>query len=233
MRVSGLLLAVGFAQCIRFLTSQGARALGSQALQVGREAEHAAMLREMHDTVLQTLEAMVARSQLDTQPALDRLREMQMAARRQAADLRARIRRADEEPGEIYDRLSDLVAAFEARTGVTGEFVYVGEAPSLPPDCQNAFVGAVGESLRNVERHADARRVTVTFQTLGDRANVIVRDDGRGIQPDAPHNEGFGMAGCILGRLQDVGGGAAFESAVGRGTRIELWVPLGGGARAR
>lgn len=180
MRVSWLLLAVGFAQCIRLLTSEGARALGSQA-----------------------------------------------------AELRARLRRADEEPGEIYDRLSALVAAFEARTGVTGEFVYVGEAPSLPPECQSAFLGAVAESLRNVECHADARRVTVTFQTLGDRARVTVRDDGRGFQPDAPRNEGFGIAGCILGRLRDVGGGAAFESAVGRGTRIELWVPLGSGARVR
>jgi signal transduction histidine kinase len=233
MRVSWLLLAVGFAQYIRLLTSEGARALVSQALQVGRDAEHAAMLREMHDTVLQTLESMVARSQLDSQPALDRLREMQVAARSQAAELRARLRRADEEPGEIYDRLSALVAAFEARTGVTGEFVYVGEAPSLPPECQSAFLGAVAESLRNVECHADARRVTVTFQTLGDRARVTVRDDGRGFQPDAPRNEGFGISGCILGRLRDVGGGAAFESAVGRGTRIELWVPLGSGARVR
>ncbi len=226
MRVAWLIVGVGFALSVRFLVGESGRAVGRQAREAGREEERAAMLRAMHDTVLQTLEAMVARSQRDEVSAIDRLRELQGAARAQAVELRARLRRAEEEPGEIYDRLAELIATFEGQTGIATEFVYLGEAPTLSHDRTAAVVGAVGEALRNIDHHADARRVVVLFEALPDRARVTVRDDGRGFHPPSVRSEAFGIRGSIVGRLKDVRGGASIESALGHGTRVELWVPL-------
>src|SRR5260370_972770 len=85
----------------------------------------------------------------------------------------------------------------------------------------------VQESLTNVIRHAQAKRVGVE---LGETASegsgdgerelaLTVHDDGRGIDPTAP--PGFGLRG-MRERVQGLGGSYKVETASGRGTRIRI-----------
>jgi two-component system sensor histidine kinase UhpB len=87
------------------------------------------------------------------------------------------------------------------------------------------------ESLTNVVRHAQAKRVEVALgeATGGEERNKLllltVHDDGRGIDPATP--PGFGMRG-MRERVQALGGSCKVESAGGRGTRVRIAIPLAG-----
>jgi signal transduction histidine kinase len=69
----------------------------------------------------------------------------------------------------------------------------------------------------------------VLVEDDGDEVVISVRDDGLGIAPErlaAARAEGrLGVASSIEGRVRDLGGTMAVESAPGRGTEIEMRVP--------
>ena len=90
------------------------------------------------------------------------------------------------------------------------------------------------ESLTNVVRHAQAKRVAIELAETINEANastngasqlaLTVRDDGRGIDPSVV--PGFGMRG-MQERVQALGGSCKVESASGCGTSIRIVIPLG------
>jgi two-component system, NarL family, sensor histidine kinase UhpB len=85
----------------------------------------------------------------------------------------------------------------------------------------------VQESLTNVIRHAQATRVDIE---LGEAAgasqlSLMVRDDGRGIDPATP--PGFGISG-MQERVQALGGSYKVEGGTGRGTCVRIMIPLPG-----
>jgi two-component system, NarL family, sensor histidine kinase UhpB len=93
----------------------------------------------------------------------------------------------------------------------------------------------VQESLTNVIRHAQASEVSVALGEASDDATaaemrsrqlaLIIRDDGRGIDPAAP--TGFGVRG-MQERVQALGGSYRVDSEAGRGTRVRILIPLDG-----
>ncbi|HLR96456.1 MAG TPA: ATP-binding protein, partial [Jiangellaceae bacterium] len=89
---------------------------------------------------------------------------------------------------------------------------------------------AVGEALANTDTHAgDDARSWVVLEDRGDLIEVVVRDNGRGIDPgrlDRAEAEGrYGVSGSIRGRLAALGGHAVLHSSPGEGTEWELSVP--------
>ena len=184
------------------------------------------MLRTMHDTVLQTLEAVVAAAEREDQPAAARLGEIAQSAGAQAIRLRTTLRQADEATGPLYDELAPVIERFETRTGIRSELVHLGETPELEPGQAEALLGAMGEALRNVEKHARASRVNVFLETGEDRLRLVIKDDGCGFDPFKVRPDALGIVHSIVGRLEEVGGRASIESRPGAGTRLELWVPL-------
>ena len=90
----------------------------------------------------------------------------------------------------------------------------------------------IQESLTNVIRHAQAKEVVVELGErpgtgpAGDGGNALkltIRDDGRGIAPGAPM--GFGILG-MQERVQGLGGSYTIGGGDGRGTSIEIAIPL-------
>jgi signal transduction histidine kinase len=83
------------------------------------------------------------------------------------------------------------------------------------------------EALANVERHADARNVAVTLTQAGDRARLVVADDGRGMprEPGGPHPASFGIVG-MSERAKAIGGTLRVASAGRVGTQVLATVPI-------
>jgi signal transduction histidine kinase len=81
------------------------------------------------------------------------------------------------------------------------------------------------EALRNALQHAEATRVEAEIEYLPSKFRVIVRDDGRGINPQAmvgnPHN---GLV-AMRDRAGRIGGELRVWSKRGAGTEVELCVP--------
>ncbi|RDH76839.1 ATP-binding protein [Mycolicibacterium moriokaense] len=84
-------------------------------------------------------------------------------------------------------------------------------------DAAQAVIAAAREVMNNVDRHAEAARLTVAVSA----ASVTLRDDGVGFDPSAPRS-GRGVTDSIVGRMARAGGAVDIDSAPGSGTVTEL-----------
>lgn len=115
------------------------------------------------------------------------------------------------------------------------------DAPMNVPDIvvrseirHNLFL-AFKETLNNAVKHSGASEVQVTLALAPGGFKVSAADNGTGFDPKktgavpASHRlvSGYGVTG-IRKRLEHVGGRVEFQSATGKGTRVELFVPLAG-----
>jgi signal transduction histidine kinase len=77
------------------------------------------------------------------------------------------------------------------------------------------------ETLSNVVKHADAKRVRISVADRGDRLLLKVTDDGRG---GAHLDLGHGLLG-MRDRASAIGGTLTIASPPGRGTTVEADLP--------
>ncbi len=221
------------------------RALSAH-IEAVREDERTAMAREIHDDLGQGLTALkmdaswVARridSRSEGAPALaERLRGMLQLT----DEIIDRVRRISAElrPGVLDDL--GLAAAiewqaqdYEQRTGTTHVVFSNVENMRFERSLSTAIFRIFQEALTNVARHAEAKRVEVRFERQHDRLRLSVRDDGRGISPEAiSGTTSLGLLG-IRERARRLGGVVTVSGEPAQGTELVLEVPLdgaGGGA---
>lgn len=63
----------------------------------------------------------------------------------------------------------------------------------------------------------------------GGAVTLSVKDDGKGFTYDEQELQRQGKVGILKsmkGRIEDLGGRVTIESAPGKGTEVEFWVPL-------
>jgi signal transduction histidine kinase len=132
-------------------------------------------------------------------------------------------------PGLLADRqldhaVRDLAGKFTERTGVeTVVRVEPGVAQALASRSSD-IVQFVREALSNVGRHAEASRARVELIADGERALLVVQDDGVGFDI-ARVRRGQGL-GNLDARARRLGGSLRITSRPGRGTRLRAAFPL-------
>ena len=84
------------------------------------------------------------------------------------------------------------------------------------------------EALTNAVKHARARRVCVELTVLRGRCEVVVDDDGIGVDADRSTDHGHFGLNIMRERTHKLHGTLAYESAPGRGTRVRLCFPIRG-----
>jgi signal transduction histidine kinase len=82
----------------------------------------------------------------------------------------------------------------------------------------------VREGLRNAEKHAEARTASVHVARQGDHVEILICDDGRGIQ-DREAAEGHVGLRLLDQMLADVGGSVHLSSEAGQGARLRGVIP--------
>ena len=201
-----------------------------------RIAEHEALGRRLHDSVLQSLSLIDKRGRELTEgggpvPAaeVDALVDL---AERQGEELRALL---SETPDAVPTGTTSLRSALEAAAREIGDLPVTVTAPGaifLPAARTEQVAAAVRQALDNVVRHASASRATVFAEQDGGRIAVSVRDDGVGFDYDESRlaREGkLGMIRSMKGRIEDLGGTMVVRSGAGRGTEVEFLLPEGEG----
>jgi signal transduction histidine kinase len=177
--------------------------------------------RAIHDGVLQTL-ALVERRSAD--PDVIRL------ARDQQHRLRGLVTSGTSRTDtDLATALRDAANTFERTYGTPTDVVVAPDLGATPADATHALLGAVGEALVNVGKHASATRVVVYVQPTDDGGvSCTIHDDGAGFDADTVV-EGIGLRTSVRGRLQQVGGTVEIRSDTGRGTEVHLWAPRDAG----
>ena len=96
----------------------------------------------------------------------------------------------------------------------------------LPPDLEIALYRLVQEAVTNVVRHAKAAHLDLTLERSPKGLHMTISDDGVGIaNVEAAKKLAHGLAG-MSHRVRSINGTMDVHSLSGKGTRVELFVPL-------
>ena len=212
------------------------RALTHRVVQV-QEAERGRVALELHDDITQLLCAVLFRSQA----LADKLSARDGPAKKEAIKLREMLGQATKEVERIsrnlrpsiLDQLGlvavlrDASTEFAHRTGVLVKLACVQLIARLPADTELALYRILQEALKNVEKHARARQVTVHLTQRGAFIQLAIHDDGIGFDHLARRKgkSGLGLLG-MRERATYVGGTLKIKSVRRAGTEIEVLIPL-------
>ena len=221
------------------------RALTHRVVQV-QEAERGSVALELHDQITQQLIAVL----FSSQALSDKLSAREGPAKREAEKLRGMLGRIADEVERISRNLRPSIldqlglaavlrstaTEFAKRTGVSVKLAGAPLAARLPADTELALYRITQEALKNVEKHARARHVTVALCQTDALVQLVINDDGIGF--DAKHHAArrkdqgvLGLAG-MRERAAYVGGTLTVKSGLRAGTEIEVRIPLPPGTTA-
>jgi signal transduction histidine kinase len=93
----------------------------------------------------------------------------------------------------------------------------------LPAEIRHDLFLAVKEALNNVLKHSGASEVLVQVSAQEETVQIVIRDNGRGIDPGetASGRKGNGLAN-MRQRVEGRGGRFDLDSVSGKGTRLSL-----------
>lgn len=105
-----------------------------------------------------------------------------------------------------------------------------GQFKSLSPLARRSLYRISQEALNNIAHHAQARQARVCVNVENGRAQLAVRDDGQGFQPQDTLNktfnhDHFGLSGMVK-RAKSLGGECHIFSQPGAGTSIVVDIPV-------
>ncbi|WP_198651526.1 sensor histidine kinase [Dyella sp. C11] len=211
-----------------------------ETLRVRLEALHGErerIARELHDTLLQSVQGLLLRLQVwsgDESLPPHRRQEMRTAtahAREMIMDGRDRIvtlRQHDAPPADLADALriagNDYAFTFPAMFFLDEE----GKPLPVHADIMREVIEIGREALRNAFVHAEGSEVRVHIRHWRRSLEVVVRDNGRGIDEDVLAAGGraghWGMAG-MRERAARIGAHLMHVCPAEGGTRVRLVVP--------
>jgi signal transduction histidine kinase len=116
-----------------------------------------------------------------------------------------------------------------AQYGIAFELRADERAPRAPAELESAAFRILQEAIVNASRHSGAGRITVTAEWRDGGLALCVADDGRGF--DVGDEIRRDAVGAHLGllrlreRTDELGGRLRIESAPGRGTTVDAWLP--------
>lgn len=199
-----------------------------------QDEERRRIARELHDEMGQSLTAMLmglkhledsCRDNSAVCQQLLQLQQLTDAMSRELHDLAVRLRPASLADCTLRDALIQYISNWSSRSGIKADFHCGDEVPQqMPPEIESAIYRFVQESLNNVVKHAQAKRVSIVLMEWGGLLTVIVEDNGVGFDCHACGHGRHGLVG-MRERLAAIGGHLELESSPGQGTSLFARIP--------
>jgi len=202
-----------------------------------RHMERERIARELHDTLLQSIQGLILRFQavaetippreparMAMESALERADEVLVEGRDRVLDLRASTQYSgdlSEVFGKVAEELSqDHPAEFRVIT--------TGVEQTLDPLVRDEIFRIGREALLNAYHHADAGNIEVEIDYSRDELRLRFMDDGRGVEAKVLEQGGrpghWGLSG-MRERAERIGGRLSIWSRPGAGTELEFRMP--------
>ena len=199
------------------------RALAAQ------EAERIAIARNLHDEVGQLLTGVLLQ--------LDSIADVVPARREEIGETKRVVRQALDEVRRIssdlrpemlehlglISALTELVTAFQRRSGIRVDREFGPQVDGLSPEAELAIYRIAQEALTNVARHSHASSVAISLHQGPGRVALRIVDDGRGFQNAADEHGGLRS---MRERAVLLDGALAIKSAPNGGLDVRLEIPV-------
>lgn len=209
------------------------RRLAQEARDAAVVRERLRLARDLHDTLAHSMMAMLTEIRLlkrlaSTRPAElpDELVRAEQAARDGLQEARLAIAQLRSNPARdigLGPALADLLQAFGERSGIETRFDCDPAVGDLAGEHAETVFRMAEEMLRNVERHAGARRVEVELggDAAAGRLRLVLRDDGAGFDPATVGAGHYGLVG-LHEQAEVIGARLDISSRPGAGTVLAL-----------
>ena len=201
-----------------------------------RIAERERIARELHDTLLQGCQGLLLRFQSianrippgdalhkEIEDALDRADVVLTEGRARVRDLRTSSAAGDL-AHSLVDAASNVIEGDEPRFQLTVE----GEQRSLNSLVGEEVLRVFEEAVRNISKHASAKKIDAVLAFGRQALRLSVRDDGIGMaQSRLTANESTGHFGIVgmRERTERIGARLQVASREGGGTEVVMVVP--------
>jgi signal transduction histidine kinase len=220
----------------KLLTDEYREQLLQQASKAAAVEERNRLARELHDSVKQQLfsirmSALAARTQVqgDVNEAQEAIEDIQRSADEAQVEMQALLQQLSStalEHTSLLEAVQTQMQALEYRSGarVYVDMTTLPAADRFPLAMQEAAFRIIQEALANIARHARAQNVWCTIVQHEDTLVVTIRDDGQGFDIQSTQ-KGMGLTN-IQERVHHLDGSVTIESESGKGTTIQVTIPL-------
>jgi len=208
----------------------------SEHLQTAREEERAAIAREVHDDLGQSLTALKMElvwlkknREAGDKIVSDKLNSMVEIVNQTIKTIQ---RLGTELRPKLLDDLGLISAIewqaseFQKRFGIKCTFQPINDEINVDPKIGVSVFRILQEALTNVVRHANASEVKIAVKQLNGTFFLSISDNGVGIPVNQlESNSSIGIIG-MKERADIAGGKVEFISQKGKGTEVRLTIPL-------
>ncbi len=203
------------------------------------EDERRRIARDLHDVVAQALLKIIYSSTfaldfINENPALavEEIEEIRGKARESLAELRniiGDLRPSSLEILGLQETLRRYTERFEEQSGIITN-ANLEEVFGLNPQAELAVFRIFQEAMTNVQKHSQAREVTIDSSRSGEELTMVIRDNGVGFDPSKIEDhqstgERLGLL-AMRERAELLGGKLEIDSRQGDGTTIVIRLPV-------
>ncbi|AEI42085.1 sensor histidine kinase [Paenibacillus mucilaginosus] len=216
--------------------------LSSNNAQLAQKAKYSAIVeerqrlaRELHDAVSQQLFAisMTATAALRTldkdfdkaQRQIYLIEEMASVAQSEMRALLLHLRPVHLEGKRLSEGIIELMQELASKVPIQMDWE-LSEDIRLPKGIEDHLFRIAQEAMSNALRHSKASRLEVRLvKPSPDAVRMLIRDDGVGFDLDMKKQASYGIV-TMKERVNEIGGSMNLITAPGKGTRIEIRIPI-------
>jgi signal transduction histidine kinase len=205
---------------------QKAERLTQQVETLAVDLERNRIARDIHDTLGHSLTSLDVQIELAqrlqaTEPAraqksIDLAKQLSSQALDNVRQALGTMQRSNFDLKEAIIALGDQNLPFQVIIDV--------QFPQLSLQSSYQLYCIVQESLTNIQKHAQASKVSIEGSIVSGGTILEICDDGQGFDPNKSH-PGFGLRN-MKERVQCLGGNFQLHTKVRAGTKIKIFVPV-------
>lgn len=206
-----------------------------------QEEERQRVARDIHDGPAQSMSNVVIKAELcerlidvDTERVKLELQKLKAVVRECLNDVRKiiyNLRPMSLDDLGLIPTTQRYILTFKEETGIDVSFKTRGVYAETKSVISLAVFRIVQEAINNIKKHSMAENAVVNMEFQDDNLKLYIYDDGKGFDSSEIKsktentNSGFGLI-SMKERVELLNGKFEITSQPGKGTRINIWIPL-------
>ena len=201
-----------------------------------QEAERQRLSRQMHDGPAQALSNFILQTEIamrlmdvDNAQAREELNNLKASALSTFQKVRNfifELRPMMLDDLGLFPTIKRYADTFKEQTGMEVSVSVSGQERRIESYIEVMIFRALQELLGNAARHSQGNLIKVAVDMGESSIKVIVNDNGKGFSPEMLNQDNSLGLNLIRDRVEILGGVFEIDSTIGKGTRINLTIPV-------